>query len=209
MPFCSLVMQIEPPPIPTFTEALGIDHVSGSDLDGIAVVIPYPLDRALLPLGEALGGVDAEDVGSSLDKGGDALGVVPRVYSGADDELLMRVEELERVLLMAVVVLAENEVHEPALVVDNREVVYLIIPYYIVGFLEGGLLRGDDEAGERGHKGLDLFLARHTGYAVIAACDNAEKLSVRSSVLGDGNGVVSGAGRYGKDVFQRVGGLYV
>ena len=40
-------------------EALGVDDVTGTDLDILAVVGADPLDGALLPLAEALGRVDA------------------------------------------------------------------------------------------------------------------------------------------------------
>ena len=40
-------------------EALGVDDVTGTDLDVLAVVGADPLDGALLPLAEALGRVDA------------------------------------------------------------------------------------------------------------------------------------------------------
>jgi hypothetical protein len=119
MPFCSRVMQMEPPPMPTLmksapqsakeAEALGVDHVASADLDLVAVLLANPVERELLPLGEALGRVDAEHVGARIEKLGDALGVVARVDAGADEIALVGIEELVGVFLVGVVVLAEDE----------------------------------------------------------------------------------------------------
>src|SRR5699024_81635 len=47
-------------------EALGVHHVAGAHLHLVAVVLTDPADGAALPLGEALGRVDAEDVHAGL-----------------------------------------------------------------------------------------------------------------------------------------------
>ena len=73
-------------------EALGVDNVTGTDLDVLAVVCADPLDGALLPLAETLGGVDAQDIGASLDKQRHALSIVAGVDTGADHVALIAVE---------------------------------------------------------------------------------------------------------------------
>ena len=92
-------------------EALGVDDVTGTDLDVLAIVGTDPLDGALLPLAEALGGVDAQDIGAGLDEQRNALGIVAGVDTGADHVALVAVEQLVGVGLVAVVVLAEDNSH--------------------------------------------------------------------------------------------------
>ena len=73
-------------------EALGVDDVTGADLDVLAVVGADPLDGALLPLAEALGRVDAQDVGTGLDEQRHALGIVAGVDAGTDHVALIAIE---------------------------------------------------------------------------------------------------------------------
>ena len=58
-----------------------------------------------MPFGITFGGVDAEDVRTGLNEGGDTLFVVSRVDAGADDIGLVLVEELQLVFVMGVIVL--------------------------------------------------------------------------------------------------------
>ena len=175
------------------TEALAVNNVACADLYVVAVLRAYPGQGAALPLGEALGGVDAQNVRARLDQSRNALCVVAGVDACADHIALMLVEQLERVCLVAVVVLAEYHVDEVLLVVYERQGVELVVPDDVVCGLEAGVRRGGDELVERGHEFLDLDVAAHTGNAVVAARDDAEQLAVRGAVVGDSHGGVTGA----------------
>ena len=105
----------------------------------------------------------------------------------------MLVEQLERVCLVAVVVLAEYHVDEVLLVVYERQGVELVVPDDVVCGLEAGVRRGGDQLVERSHELLDLSLAAHAGYTVVAARYDAEQLAVCRAVIGDGHGGVAGA----------------
>ena len=63
IPFCSRVMQMEPPPIPILMksapqseelEAFCVYNVAGTD-DGIRIVFLAPLECSFLPYGETVG----------------------------------------------------------------------------------------------------------------------------------------------------------
>ena len=86
------------------------------------------------------------------------------------------------------VVLAENKVHELALIVDDGQRVELMIPNDIVCFLQGGVLVSSDELGKRSHELADLGLNIHAADTVVTAGDDAEELAVCRAVLGDGDG---------------------
>ena len=90
-------------------EALGVDNVTGAHLDILAVVGTDPLDGALLPLREALGRVDAQDIGTGLDQQGHALGIIAGIDASADHVTLVGIKQLVGVGLVAVIVLAEHD----------------------------------------------------------------------------------------------------
>ena len=114
-------------------ESLGVDYITGADLDAVAVALAYPVDRQLLPFREALGRIYAQNVGARLDEGGNSLGIVAGVDARADYIALVGVEQFVGILLVAVVVLAENEVTELLIRCDYRQRVELVIPDDIVG----------------------------------------------------------------------------
>ena len=81
-------------------EALTVDDVTGADLYGVTVGLTDPGEGAFLPLGEALGGVDAEDVSTCLEQCRNSLLVVSGVDAGAYKVGLVVVEQLIFVLFM-------------------------------------------------------------------------------------------------------------
>ena len=173
-------------------EALGVDDVTGTDLDVLAVVGADPLDSALLPLAEALGGVDAQNVGTGLDEQRHALGIVAGVDAGTDHVALIAVEQLVGVGLMAIVVLAENDAHKVIIVVDDRQSVELVVPDDVVGNLEANVLVAHDELLTRGHELGDLRLVVIATGTIVTAGDDAQELTLRSAVVGNRHGGVTG-----------------
>ena len=173
-------------------EALGVDDVTGTDLDVLAVVGADPLDGALLPLAEALGRVDAQDIGTGLDEQRHALGIVAGVDTGADHVALVAVEQLVGVGLVAVVVLAEDDAHEVIVVVDDGQSVELVVPDDVVGNLEADVLVAHDELLTRGHELGDLLLVVIAAGAIVTAGDDTQELTLGSAVVGDRHGGVTG-----------------
>ena len=168
-------------------EALSVNYVARADLDAVAVVLSDPCEGAGLPLREALGGVDAENVCARLDKCGNTLSVVSCVYTCADNVALVRVEKLVGVVLMGIIVLAENKISELALGVDYGQGVELVVPNYVVCFLEGGAVGGGDELFAGSHERRNLFVSGHAADAVVSARDYADKFAVCRAVLGHGD----------------------
>ena len=115
------------------------------------------LDRQTLPLGEPLGGVDAEYIRPRFDQSRNALGVVARIDARADNVALVVVGQLELVLLVVRVVLAEYHVAQTLVLVDERKHVQLALPDQIIRLREGcGVRIRPDEFFKRGHKCRDL-----------------------------------------------------
>ena len=138
-------------------EALTIDNVARADLDRVTVLLADVLDRQTLPLGESLGGVDAEDIRTRFDQSRNALGVVARVDTRADDVTLVVVGQLKLILLVVRVVLAEYHVAQTLVLVDEREHVQLAFPDQIIRLREGcGVRIRPDKFFKRCHKGCDL-----------------------------------------------------
>ena len=138
-------------------EAVLVDDVTGTDLDGVAVVLADPGDGLGLPAGVALGGVDDQNVNAGVDQSGNALGVVAGVDAGADQIALLLVQQLQGVLLVGGVVLAEGQVHQVVILVHDGQAVQLVIPNDVVGFLQGGFRRSGDQLFPGSHKGRYLL----------------------------------------------------
>ena len=187
-------------------EAVRVHDVAGADLNAVAVALADPLERALLPLGVALGRVDHEHVHTGLDQRGHALGIVAGVDAGADEVALLAVKQFVRLLLVEVIVLAEHERTQAALVIDDGQGVELVLPDDVVGFLQGRAVGRGDHLLARRHEFAHRRLGRHAAHAVVAARDDADQAAVSRAVLGDGDGGVAGLLPQGQNVRQcRVG----
>ena len=184
-------------------EAVRVDDVASADLDALTVALADPRDGALLPLGVALGRVDDEHVHTGLDQCGHTLGVVAGVDARADEVALLAVEQLVGLLLVQVIVLAEHERAQAALVVDDGQGVELVLPDDVVGFLQGRAVGRGDHLLARGHELTHLGLGVHAAHAVVAARDDADQAAVGRAVLGDGDGGVTGLLTQGQNVGQR------
>ena len=173
-------------------EALGVDDVTGTDLDVLAVVGANPLDSALLPLAEALGGVDAQNVGAGLDEQRHALGIVAGVDTGADHVALVVIEQLVGVGLVTVVVLAEHNAHEVIVIVDDGQGVEFVVPDDVIGNLKADVLVAHDELLTRGHELGDLRLVVIAAGAIVTAGDDAQELTLGGAVVGNRHSRVTG-----------------
>ena len=104
---------------------------------------------------------------------------------------------------MGLIVLAEHEIAQRAVIAHNGQRIELVVPNDVVRFGEGcALLRGD-KFFQRRHKRLykrGLFHACHT---VIAAGHDADQLAVRRAVVRYGNGGVTGLFFERKHIRQR------
>ena len=93
---------------------------------------------------------------------------------------------------MAVVVLAEDDAHEVIVVVDDGQGVELIVPDDVVSNLEADVLVAHDELLTRGHELGDLRLVVIATGAIVTAGDDAQELTLRSAVVGNRHGGVTG-----------------
>ena len=150
-----------------------------------------PGNSALLPLGEAFGGVDAQNVNASFDKGRNALSVVARVDACTYQVALVAVEQLVRVGLVLFVVLAEHHVHKVVVVIDDRQGVQLVVPDDVVGFLQRGGCGAHDELFTRGHELGNGRVQIHAGKTIIAAGNDAQQLARALAVFSNGHSGVA------------------
>ena len=172
-------------------EPVPVHHVARAHLHAVAVALPDEGQGALLPAGVPLGGVDAQHVGSGLHQGGDPLGIVLGVDARAHHVALLAVEQLAGVLLVLLVVLAEDEVQQATVGADDGQGVELVVPDDVVGLLQAGALGGGDQLLPGGHKGGDAGGGVHAADAVVPAGDDAQQAALVGAVLGDGYGGVS------------------
>ena len=162
-----------------------------------------PRQSKLLPVGMPLGGVDAENICACLQQCRNAGCIIAGVDSGAYDIPFVSVQEFVRVLLMSLIVFAENEVTESATVINDGKRIQLVIPDDVVGFLQGGAFLGPDKFIERSHKIADGRIGSHPADAVITAGNHADKFPVSGAVFGDRNGGVPGLILQDQDVAKR------
>ena len=183
-------------------EALPVHHVACAHLDLVAVVLADPAQGAALPLREALGRVDAQNIHPGVHQGGHPLGVVAGVDACAHHIALAGVQQLVGVLLVGVVILAEHEVLQAAFLVHQGQGVDLVVPDDVVAVVQGGILRRSDQLAHGGHEGGDRRVVGGVVDAVIAGSHDAQQLAAGSAVVGDGDGGVAGLGLQLQHVVQ-------
>ena len=140
---------------------------------------------------------------------GNTLGIVTGIDTGADQVTLLVIQQFQGILLVGGVVLAEDEVHQMILIVNDGQAVQLVIPDDVVGFLQSGLLGSNHQLLTGSHEGGNLVGGLHAGHTVVTAGDDAQQLAVGSAVLGDGNGGEAVLGLQSQNVSQGVVGSQV
>ena len=104
----------------------------------------------------------------------------------------MAVQQLVGILLVFVVILAEDHGDKIVVLVDDGQLIDLVIPDDIIRFFKGCPFIGENQLLERSHERPDLGVRRRPAEAIISACKDTHQSAVRSSVIGDGDGGVSG-----------------
>ena len=143
------------------------------------------LYREPLPLGKALGGIDAEDVHARRYKCRHAFGIIACIDARTDNIALVVVRQLEIVFLIIRIVFAEHHIAKTLIFIYEREHIELMIPNEIVRMCQRrGICIRPNEFFERRHKCSDFRIERHARYAIIAARHNSDKFPVGRTVLG-------------------------
>ena len=110
---------------------------------------------------------------------------------------------------MCIVVLAEDEIDEVVVLIDDGQGIELVLPDDVVGFLEGDAEATDLELGEGGHKVLDERILGRGADAVVTAGDDTEQTAVGRAVFGDADRRVTHSGTQSEDITQRSVGANV
>ena len=173
-------------------EAIAVNHVASAYLDAVTVMLTDPCNGLLLPSRKSLGGVDAQHVCAGLYQCGNSLCVVTGVDARADHVSLMQVQQFIGILLMGVVVLAEYECNQLAVLVHDGQGVELMIPDDVVCSLERGALGCGDQLFKGSHEFRNLEIGRHTADAVISTGHDAKQLAGIRTVIGYSHGGVAG-----------------
>ena len=173
-------------------ETFLIHNIACAHLDGVAVFFADPGKGKLLPFGKSLGGVDAENIRARLNQCGNTLRVVSGIDTGADHKALLRVEHFAGVLLMGIVVLAEDESDQAAVITDNRKLVDLVVPDEVIGLTDGHAFLCGDNLLDGGHELGDLFVRTHAADTIITARDDTQQFSACGAVICNGDRGVSG-----------------
>ena len=175
------------------TEALAIHHVAGAYLDRVAILGANPLKAVLLPIGIALGGVHDQHVHTGVHQRGHPLLVVTGVDARAHHVALLAVQQLQRIALVGIVVLAEHKAHQMTVLRENRQGVELVVPDNVIGDFQAGALRCVDELLHRRHEIRHLGVGVHAADPVITAGDQTQHLAGAGAVIRDSHGGVAGA----------------
>ena len=91
-----------------------------------------------------------QHVRTGLQQGGNAGGIVTGVDARAYQIALLVVQQLQRIVLVGGVVLAEHEIQQVVILVHDGQAVELVLPDDVVGFLQGSVRRGGDQLLSRG-----------------------------------------------------------
>ena len=89
---------------------------------------------------------------------------------------------------MGGVVLPEYKVHQVVVGIHNGQAVELVGPDDVVGLLQGGFGGSGNKLLPGGHKGSHLLVYIHPADPVVTAGNDAQQLSARRAVIGDGHG---------------------
>ena len=116
---------------------------------------------------------------------------------------------LSPVFLVLIIVLAEYEIAQLAVLRNNRQRVELMFPNDIICFLQRGAFGSGDQLFKRSHKAFDLLGRIHTADAVIATRNDTHKTTLGSAILGNSNGRVTRFLLQSKHVGKRLIGTQV
>ena len=183
-------------------EAFAVYYVTCADLNGVAVFCTDEVDGAFLPLGEALGGVDAQYVCTGFYQSRYTLFIVAGVDTGADYIAFVCIQQLVCIFFMRGVVLAEYKVFESLVFIHQWQRVELVLPDDVICFLQGGVSICHDEVFELGHKLADRSIQAHSADTVVTAGYDTDQFAGSSSVLGNSNGGVTGFFFQRQDVLE-------
>ena len=99
----------------------------------------------------------------------------------------MHIQQLVRVFLMILVVLAENKRNKTSVVIYDRKCIQLIIPDNVIGLFQRCAFFRIDHLFDRCHKAFHLIRRIHTADPVITAGNDTYQLAVDRTVIGDSN----------------------
>ncbi len=190
-------------------ETLAVHHVARADFHAVTVFLADPEKAALLPFGKALGRIHDQYVRASLHQRGNPFLIVPGVDTRAHHIALMLVQQLQRVVLMGVVVLAEHKGHQGPVLRDDGQSIELVVPNQVIGLLQAGALRGEDQFFHGSHKGRYLLFAIHAADAVIPAGDKAQKPAGAATIFRHSHGGMTRFFLQGQHVEKRAVGPQV
>ena len=113
------------------------NDIACTDLHTVAVFFAHPANRICLPLTVTLGTVDAKHIHACLNQRRDSFFVVTRVDACAYNISLMLVQKFVRIILVRIIVFAENKMRQSLIFVDNRKCVQLVVPKNVIRFTQG------------------------------------------------------------------------
>ena len=147
-----------------------------------------PRETVALPFGEAIGGIHAEHICSGRNEGRNPFLIITGVDSGSAEQPFMGVEQLQRILLVVVIVFTENQSQQMAVLVDHGKLIELMFPDDVVRFGQAHPGFGVNNLIHGRHEITDFCICRETGNTVIPRGDQTEKLAIRTAVIGNGDG---------------------
>ena len=116
-------------------ETFLIDNISGTDQHLVTIRFLDPLQCCLLPFGIAVGRVDTQYIDTRFNQRRNTFHIVACVDPRAYEQFLIAAGQLFRIVAVAVVVFAEDEILQVLFFVDDRQRVQFVIPDDLVASL--------------------------------------------------------------------------
>ena len=164
-------------------KALTVYNITGTNLYILTKILMDVLQGNSLPLREALRGVNAQHISTSLQQGRHTLCIVTSVNTSTNDITLVAVNQLQLMLLVIGIVLAEYHITETLILIHQWQHIQLVFPDNIISLSQAGISAGINQFLKWSHKLLGRSLQAHTGYTIITAGNNTQQLAGRSTVL--------------------------
>ena len=185
-------------------ETFLINNISGTDQHFVTIRFLDPLQCCLLPFGIAVGRVDTQYIDTRFNQRRNTFHIVACVDPRAYEQFLIAAGQLFRIVAVAVVVFAEDEILQVLFFVDDRQRVQFVIPDDLVGFTQCHAQFADDQFGERSHEFFHLLVGRILFGTIVATGHHTQQFTVRSTVVRHTDRRVFGALYQSDYICQRI-----
>ena len=122
---------------------------------------------------------------------------------------LISVKKLVGIFLVLSVVLAEYEIFQTLVIVNDREGVYFVCPYNIVGFVKAYTVFSGYQLRKRSHEVFNLLVHGIAAWTIVSTCNHSQKFAIGCTIVGNAYGREAGFGFQFNNILQCVFGCKI